>query len=140
MKKGHILGIIVMAIVVVIIVSSLGGASSYVTFDQARVMADNGSNKKVHVIGELKKDELGRVVGIKEGQNKLSFTFLMIDESQKEQLVYYNEPIPADFIRSEQVVIVGSYRNEMFVADRILLKCPSKYQETELGGPAVSGR
>jgi cytochrome c-type biogenesis protein CcmE len=132
MKKGHILVIIVMAIVVVIIVSSLGGASSYVTFDQARMMAENGNIKKVHVIGELKKDEQGRVVGIQENSDKLSFTFLMIDDNQKEQLVYYNEPIPADFYRSEQVVIVGSYRQNVFVADKILLKCPSKYQESEL--------
>jgi cytochrome c-type biogenesis protein CcmE len=132
MKKGHILGIIVMAIVVVIIISSLGGASSYVTFDQAMMMAEQGNKKKIHVIGELKKDENGSVVGIQEASDKLSFTFLMIDEDQKEQMVYYNEPIPADFNRSEQVVIVGSYRQNVFVADKILLKCPSKYQESEL--------
>jgi len=29
-------------------------------------------------------------------------------------------------------VVVGSYRKDVFVADKILLKCPSKYQEEEI--------
>lgn len=132
MKKGHIIGIVVIAIAIVIIISGLGDASSYVTFNEARLMADGGNAKKIHVVGTLKKDDAGRVVGIMESDDKLSFTFLMVDENEQEQLVYYNEPIPTDFIRSEQVVIVGSYQKNMFVANKILLKCPSKYQETEL--------
>jgi cytochrome c-type biogenesis protein CcmE len=40
--------------------------------------------------------------------------------------------MPADFTKSEQVVIIGAYQNETFVADKILLKCPSKYQEKEV--------
>lgn len=134
MKKTHILAIIVMAIAVVIIISSLGGASQYVNFEQAKAMAENGNRKKIHVIGTLKKDEQGRIIGIEESPDKLSFTFLMVDDNQKEQLVYYNEPVPTDFIRSEQVVIVGAYHDDVFVADKILLKCPSKYQETEIPG------
>jgi len=134
MKKGHIIGIVVIAIAIVIIISGLGDASSYVTFSEARLMANNGNAKKIHVVGALKKDEDGRVVGITESEDKLSFTFLMVDENQQEQKVFYNEPIPTDFIRSEQIVIVGSYQKDLFVADKILLKCPSKYQETELPG------
>jgi cytochrome c-type biogenesis protein CcmE len=56
----------------------------------------------------------------------------MVDENQEEQRVFYNEPMPADFVRSEQVVVIGSYHNEVFVADQILMKCPSKYEETEI--------
>lgn len=132
MKKGHILGLIVIAIATVMVITSIGDASKYVDFQEARLMADKGNDKKIHVIGTLKKDGQGQVVGIQENEDKLSFTFLMVDENNQEQKVYYNEPVPTDFIRSEQVVIVGSYRSDMFVADKILLKCPSKYQETEL--------
>ncbi len=132
MKKAHILGLIVVALGVVIIVSSIGGASSYVSFDQAKVMAERGNSKKIHVIGTLTKDAEGKVVGIEESPDKLSFTFMLADDNNREQMVYYNEPIPTDFIRSEKVVIVGSYQNEVFVANKILMKCPSKYQETEI--------
>jgi cytochrome c-type biogenesis protein CcmE len=37
--------------------------------------------------------------------------------------------MPADFTKSEQVVVIGAYKNGQFIADKILMKCPSKYQE-----------
>jgi cytochrome c-type biogenesis protein CcmE len=41
--------------------------------------------------------------------------------------------VPPDFSRAEQVVVIGAYKDQdLFVADKILMKCPSKYQETEL--------
>lgn len=132
MKKGHIIGLVVIAVAVVIIVSTVGDASSYVSFQEAKEMADYGNQEKIHVIGELKKNQMGEVVGVEESENKLSFMFTMIDEENNEQRVFYNEPIPADFLRSEKVVVVGSHKNDFFLADKILLKCPSKYKETEL--------
>jgi len=131
MKRSHIIGIVVIAIAAAIIISSTGDAGTYVTFDEARNMADKGRETDIHVVGQLLKDEEGHVVGIKSSADNMSFTFIMVDEQEKEQLVYYNEPMPPDFMRSEQVVVIGGYKDEqVFVADKILLKCPSKYQET----------
>ncbi|MBK6265923.1 cytochrome c maturation protein CcmE [Marivirga sp. S37H4] len=129
MKKSYIFGIIIIAAAIMMIVSTAGDASSYVSFKDAHDMALNGNNTKIHVVGELKKDNEGKVLGINTSQDKLSFTFIMVDENGKEQEVFYNEPMPADFTRSEQVVVIGSFKNESFVADKILMKCPSKYQE-----------
>jgi cytochrome c-type biogenesis protein CcmE len=57
----------------------------------------------------------------------------MVDNEGTEQKVFYNEPVPPDFSRAEQVVVIGAYKDQdLFVADKILMKCPSKYQETEL--------
>jgi len=53
----------------------------------------------------------------------------MIDHNGVEQKVLFNEPMPADFLRSEQVVVVGAYHKNTFVASKILMKCPSKYQD-----------
>ncbi len=111
------------------IVSTAGDASSYVTFTDAHDMALKGNNTKIHVVGELKKSESGEILGLQTSADKLSFTFTMVDENGMEQVVFYNEPMPADFTRSEQVVVIGSFKNESFVADKILMKCPSKYQE-----------
>lgn len=132
MKKSHLFGIIIIAIAVMIIVATAGDASTYVTFGEAKEMAEKGSDQKIHVVGTLKKDEQGNVVGIDPGSDKVSFSFILVDENQREQKVYYNEPIPADFTKSEQVVIIGAYQSDVFVADKILLKCPSKYQEKEV--------
>ncbi len=60
------------------------------------------------------------------------FTFILVDTNQLEQHVVYFNPKPQDFERSEQVVITGNMQKDMFVADKILLKCPSKYTENEI--------
>lgn len=132
MKKTHIIGIGVIAIAIVIIISTAGDASTYVTFNEAAEMAEEGNNKSIHVVGKLPKTPEGQIKGIEESPDKLSFSFLLEDNNKKLEKVYYNNPIPADFIRSEQVVIIGSYKKDVFVADNILLKCPSKYEENKL--------
>jgi cytochrome c-type biogenesis protein CcmE len=132
MKKSHIFVIVIIAVAVAIIVSSTESASTYVTFAEAYQMASSGSSKSIHVVGELKKDSSGKVVGIETGADKVSFSFVMLDEAGKEQQVFYNQPMPQDFTRSEKVVVIGHYKGEDFYAEKILLKCPSKYQEKEL--------
>lgn len=129
MKKSHILIIVVIAAAIGVIISTAGDASSYVSFDEAMLMSTAGNKKEIHVVGELKKDASGNVIGIEEGADKVSFSFIMIDDKGKEQTVYYNQPMPADFQRSEKVVVIGSYSDDSFQASKILLKCPSKYQE-----------
>ena len=129
MKRSHIIAIILIAAAIGIIISTAGDASSYVTFDEAQEMASNGNTKSIHVVGELIKDNGGEVTGIYPSPDKLSFRFIMQDENGKQQEVFYNEPIPPDFKRSEKVVVIGSYNENLFVADKILMKCPSKYQE-----------
>lgn len=132
MKKSHIFIIVIIAVAVAIIVSSTNEASTYVTFSEAYQLASGGNAKSIHVVGELKKDPDGKVVGIEPGADKVSFSFIMVDEGGKEQQVFYNEPMPQDFTRSEKVVVIGSYKGETFFAEKILLKCPSKYQENSI--------
>jgi len=132
MKKSHILILVVIAAAIAIIVSTAGDASTYVGFDEAIAMSTSGNKKEIHVVGELKKDANGNIIGMEEGSDKVSFSFVMIDDKGKEQKVMYNQPMPSDFVRSEKVVVVGSYNNEIFKASKILLKCPSKYQEEKI--------
>jgi cytochrome c-type biogenesis protein CcmE len=132
MKKSHILIIVVIAVAIGIIVSTAGDASTYVTFDEAYSMATSGNDNSIHVVGELKKDGDGHVIGIHTGADMVSFSFVLVDDKGKEQLVQYKEPMPTDFTKSEKVVVIGKYKGDTFNAEKILLKCPSKYQETEL--------
>lgn len=135
MKKSHVFGIIIIGMAIMIIISTAGDASTYVSFDEAKVMADNGNQNNIHVVGTLLKDENGEIVGIEDSEDKLSFSFIMVDENSNQQKVHYLKPMPPDFTRSEQVVVVGAYDHQAFVADKILMKCPSKYQETEVKVP-----
>lgn len=132
MKKSHIFIIIVIAVAIGVIISTAGDASTYVTFAEAQKMAAEGDSKSIHVVGELKKDAQGHVVGIMPGADRVSFSFIMVDDNKKEQVVVYHEPMPQDFTRSEKVVVIGGYSGDTFHASKILLKCPSKYQEQKL--------
>lgn len=132
MKKSYIVALVVIVAAIAIIVKTAGESSTYVTFDQAFQLASNGSSKSIHVVGELKKNTSGEVIGIHPGADKVSFSFLLIDENGKEQEVVYHEPMPADFTRSEKVVVIGGYEKETFVARKILLKCPSKYVDEKI--------
>jgi cytochrome c-type biogenesis protein CcmE len=132
MKLSHIIAIVVIAAAIAIIIFTAGDASTYVNFDQAYQMASTGNDNQIHVVGELKKDESGHVVGLENSEDKLSFSFILVDDNKKEQKVIYNEPMPPDFLRSEKVVVIGHYQNDRFIAKKILLKCPSKYQDQKL--------
>ncbi|NEM96588.1 cytochrome c maturation protein CcmE domain-containing protein [Pontibacter burrus] len=134
MKKSHIIGIVIIAAAIMIIMSTAGDASTYVDFGEAKELAQEGSNAKVHVVGRLKKDAQGHIVGMKYDPliDPNYFSFMLVDTNRVEQQVVYFNPKPQDFERSEQVVITGNMQNDVFIADKILLKCPSKYVETEV--------
>lgn len=129
MKKSHLFALLVIAAAVVIIISTAGDASTYVTFSEAREIAAKGNPKSVHVVGELKKDASGQVVGVTPGADLVSMSFLLIDENGETHTVQYNNPMPPDMLKSEKVVVIGRYDENRFLAEKILLKCPSKYQE-----------
>jgi len=129
MKRRNIALILIIGVAITIVISMTGEASTYVDFSEAKQLSEGGFKKSIHVVGELPKDKKGNVLGIQESPDKLSFKFDMVDENGFRQTVLHANPIPTDFTKSEQVVIVGAYNGDKFVADKILLKCPSKYEE-----------
>jgi cytochrome c-type biogenesis protein CcmE len=138
MKKTHIFVLLVIAAAVGVIISTMSGASSYVTFTEARLQAAAGNPTKVHVVGTLPRDSQKRPVGL-EYDARLDpnyFAFTLVDTLQVAQRVVYHNPAPPDLDKSEQVVIVGAMKDNIFVADQILTKCPSKYVEKDLGKTA----
>ena len=132
MKNSSAIAIVFISIVIIIIVSTFGDASTYVTFSKAKDVYESGSLSKFHVVGTLNKNDNNKIEGIKNSPDQLSFTFEMIDENGYKESVFFGEPMPPDFLLSEQVVVIGGYENNTFIADDILLKCPSKYTEENI--------
>jgi cytochrome c-type biogenesis protein CcmE len=133
MKKIQIFGLIIIAVAIGIIVSTAGDASTYVDFTKAKEMAQDGDAESIHVVGKLKKDVSGRIIGM-EYQPQIDpnyFAFTLIDNNQVEQRVYKNSK-PQDFDKSEQVVVVGKMIDGHFSAEKILMKCPSKYENGKM--------
>ncbi len=149
MKKSHIIGIIAIAVAIGIIVGTAGDASSYVTFRKAADMAKNGNTEQIHVVGKVPKDAKGHMQGLvyQPQIDPNRFEFTLIDTDNRVQKCVYNSPKPQDFGAAEQVVVVGAMTGDHFQADKILLKCPSKYQDGKLEvtehqaqrGPAIRG-
>ena len=134
MKKTHIIAIILLAIAAAIIFTTGEEASEYVDFEKAYNLSKSGKETKIHVVGTLKKDAQGNILGMKYNpvENPNYFEFVLLDEKQKEETFYYFAQKPADLEKSEKVVIIGNYKNEKFVVNQILLKCPSKYEKDEI--------
>tara|TARA_R110000868_G_scaffold386900_2_gene655351 strand:+ start:359 stop:772 length:414 start_codon:yes stop_codon:yes gene_type:complete len=126
MKKSHIIGIIVIAIAIGAIISTVADAATYADFGVA--MSNPG--KQFQIVGELNKE---KDITYSPESNANQFSFYMVDKNGNEQKVIFNGAKPQDFERSEQVVITGSLEGENFLADKILMKCPSKYQDGEVG-------
>ncbi|MBX2954161.1 MAG: cytochrome c maturation protein CcmE [Leadbetterella sp.] len=136
MKKSHIIALGVIAIAVAMIISTLADASTYLSFKEAKELAEKGNTKTVHVTGVLPRNAKGDPVGLRyePSVNPNRFEFLMTDSLQAQYRVILNEPKPQDMERSESIVVIGrmNLEGDYFEADKILLKCPSKYNNGEL--------
>ncbi|MBF9143826.1 cytochrome c maturation protein CcmE domain-containing protein [Hymenobacter properus] len=140
MKKSSLFIIAIIAVAAAIILSTTADASMYVGFGEARARAAEGNTTKVHVVGRLPRDAQKRPVGLEYDPLKDPnyFAFTLVDSTQIAQRVVYNNPKPQDFDASEQVVITGAMKGDVFMADQILLKCPSKYVKKDLEGATAS--
>jgi cytochrome c-type biogenesis protein CcmE len=133
MKLTHIFGLLVLAVMAGIVITSTGNASQYVGYTEARALATSGDKGKVHVIGELTKNNRGEVVGVEYNplQDPNYLAFQLIDEKGTRFKVVTYSPPPSmqDFTHSEKVVVIGRAGQSHFQASEILLKCPSKYED-----------
>lgn len=92
----------------------------YVSFTQAR-----SSSSAVQVAGQL-------VTGsetIDTAKGTLGFTIR--DERQDTLRVVYRGPVPGNFKEATLVVAVGRFSDGELQAEKVLVKCPSKYQGQE---------
>ena len=134
MKKIQIFGLVIIAVAIGIIVSTAGDASTYVDFSKAQEMASGGDNESIHVVGRLKKDAAGQILDM-QYDPKIDpnyFTFTLVDNKNVARKVVYKSTKPQDFDKSEQVVVIGKMQNGTFAAEKILMKCPSKYKTDQV--------
>jgi len=126
MKRSHIAIIVTIAVAIGAIMVTINDASTYVGF--AKAEATPGT--KYTVIGYLDKEA---PMNYDARANKFEFT--AVDKEGRKSTVYYAQPKPQDFERSEEITMKGYSTDSAFVAEEILMKCPSKYNEqNEIAG------
>jgi cytochrome c-type biogenesis protein CcmE len=124
MKPIHIVALLVLAGGVAALTMQAKDVSTYATFTDAKE-----ATAKVKVAGKLIKD---KPMVYDPVANPNLFTFYLKDTNGKEVLVNLLKPKPQDFELSEQVVVTGDMQGEAFVANEVLMKCPSKYKDEEI--------
>lgn len=122
MKKSHIIAIVIIAVAIGAILSTVADSSTYASF----TLATQNPGKEFHVVGKLEKDS-ALIYNPKENVNL--FTFYIKDNEGIVKKVLYHGTKPQDFERSEQIVLVGKIKDDGFQASSILMKCPSKYND-----------
>lgn len=124
MKKIHILAVLLMTVAVVLLITASKDMSTYSTFEEARQ-----TSKKVKLVGQLAKD---KEMYYNPEEDPNHFSFFVNDMNGEQQKVVLLKAKPQDFELSEQIVLIGKLKEDGFVAEDVLMKCPSKYQEEEI--------
>ena len=121
MKKSSILFLAVILVTLVMLLTLMENVGTYEAFTSTKTQA----GQKVHVVGFYDK-QTGVEYNPEIDPN--SFKFFMTDTLGTKMQVKCYQEVPQDFNKSERVVVIGQLKEpNLFHADEILLKCPSKY-------------
>lgn len=119
MKPKLIIGIISIVLFTSLLMYNFGNSiSTYVNFEQAEGRATS------HVVGTWDNTQ---DYGF--SRETMQFTFHMKDQDGNIRRVVYAKPKPNNFEQATQLVVIGELRNNVFYANEMLMKCPSKYNE-----------
>jgi len=124
MKKIHIIAIVMIVIATGVLISASGDVSTYATFDVAKE-----TGNRVKIAGELVKS---KEIVYNPSKDPNYFSFFIKDDNGLSKKVVLDKAKPQDFEMSESIVVTGVMKEDVFYADDILLKCPSKYKNEEL--------
>ncbi len=124
MKVKAIIGsVIILAAMAWGISSFLGTTVQYVSIAEART-----ADRTVQVLGKIDTEQ----VKYNSAESRLEFAIYDPQAANKVNaesmhIVYYGT-VPGNFDQATSVVCKGVNKEEGFVADKLLVKCPSKYQ------------
>ncbi|HEX9950575.1 MAG TPA: cytochrome c maturation protein CcmE [Rubricoccaceae bacterium] len=102
------------------VVDSFGSQlSGYESFAEA-----TANGRRAHVAGTWLRDRPTTY-----DRDRNVFSFSMADEAGLVRQVTFADPKPANFEDAEKVVVEGQMAGDVFEAEHILVKCPSKYND-----------
>jgi len=121
MKPKLILGIIAIVGFTSLLMYNFGESiSTYVDFERAEGMSS------AHVAGTWDDSK-----DYSFSRETLQFSFYMKDESGNVRRVVYPKPKPNNFEQADRLVVIGEMKGDVFYANEMLMKCPSKYNDAD---------
>lgn len=125
MKTTHIILLVLIAVAIGVLISSMTDLSTYDSVASAKAKP----GKFVHLIGRLDTAN-GKHIEYDALKNPNYLGFHLIDSlGGTTKVVYMKGKPPTDMERSERMVLKGKMTDSAFLCDDILVKCPSKYTE-----------
>ena len=119
-------GLVVVIVVVALIATSFSGSTSeYLTISEVRALGpDQTQNSRV--AGKIVPDS------VQWDTATIHLAFEIEDETGRLP-ISYNGPKPDMMADAVEAVAIGKYdpASQVFTADELLMKCPSKYEEKE---------
>jgi len=119
-------GLVVVIVVVALIAASFSGSGSeYLTINQVRALGPDQARAS-RVAGAIVSDS------VQWDTRELHLSFEIEDETGQLP-ISYRGPKPDMLVDAVEAVAIGKYdpAAQVFVADDLLMKCPSKYEEKQ---------
>ena len=125
MKAKYIIGVIIIGLF------SVWGASSFMSTSIKYVSIDEVTETEgtVQLMGKIDFD----AVNYDAENSRLVFEIIGLEKHTADQrlTIVYRGVVPGNFDQATSVVAKGHYEGGVFLADQLLVKCPSKYQGLE---------
>lgn len=124
MKAKYVIG------TAVIILFMVWGTSAFfkTTIQYVSLAEAKTADRIVQVMGKIDFD----MVNYDADESRLEFAVYdpdAVDEAVAERLaVHYYGVVPGNFDQATSVVLKGQFKEDIFEAEQMLVKCPSKYQ------------
>jgi cytochrome c-type biogenesis protein CcmE len=148
-SKFIVAGLLIVAAVVYLIVTSTGSTAHYfLTIEELRAMEEDADGRRVTISGAV----LGDTISYDSSQPEVTFTIVQVPGDPREveragglakvlreavtnpdaprlEVVY--EDVKPDLLQHEsQAIVRGQLKEDgRFYADEVLLKCPTRYEE-----------
>jgi cytochrome c-type biogenesis protein CcmE len=119
-------GVVVAVVIGVLIATSFSGSTSdYLTVAEVKALGPD-QTRNTRVSGEIVPDSVDW------NTRELHLAFQIEDATGQLAISYYG-PQPDMLVDAVEAVVVGKYdpTAQVFEAEELLMKCPSKYEETQ---------
>jgi cytochrome c-type biogenesis protein CcmE len=122
MKPAYLIATVVIAVCMVVTMYTFSGAvANHVNIAHAKTKPHD----VIQVPGDIDKS----TVIFDAVRGRLEFEIVDRKDKSQRMKVVYAQPKPENFDTANSVEAIGSYKNGVFVAQNLLVKCPSKYND-----------
>ncbi|MFO0750916.1 MAG: cytochrome c maturation protein CcmE [Myxococcota bacterium] len=132
---GLIVGIIVAIGIALVVFVTTSGGQSELTIGKVTAAPEKYENRKLRVVGTIKQGSTKSTTV----NGKSETNFAIVDDQGNELRVVYRQALPDPYKEGRSAIVEGTYASAagtsgLVEANKLTVKCPSKYQ-TEDGSP-----